>query len=234
MWTQVEQALNDSATQLMTSVAKLLPGMVAMLVALLISGILAGLLAFLVRRSLHGINFDERTAAWGWSGLSDWAPSQSPTLLVSRLVAWSMIVIGFIIGFAAFDPALTSELLLDIARALPDILTALLLVFVGHVMARFLSRGVLIGAVNMNVEYARLLSLGVKWLVLVLSVAMALDHLGIGRRIVGLAFGILFGGIVLALALAVGLGSKDLVTRSLEREAGKSTHDSETPPFRHL
>jgi hypothetical protein len=234
MWTQVEQALNDSATQLMTSVAKLLPGMVAMLVALLISGILAWLLAFLVRRSLHGINFDERTAAWGWSGLSDWAPSQSPTLLVSRLVAWSMIVIGFIIGFAAFDPALTSELLLDIARALPDILTALLLVFVGHVMARFLSRGVLIGAVNMNVEYARLLSLGVKWLVLVLSVAMALDHLGIGRRIVGLAFGILFGGIVLALALAVGLGSKDLVTRSLEREAGKSTHDSETPPFRHL
>jgi Conserved TM helix len=234
MWTQVEQALNESATQLMTSVAKLLPGMVAMLVVLVISGILAWLLAFLVRRSLRGINFDERTAAWGWSGLSDWAPSQSPTLLVSRLVAWFMIVVGFIVGFAAFDPELTSGLILDMARALPDILTALLLIVVGSVMARFLSRGVLIGAVNMNVEYARLLSLGVKWLVLVLTVAMALDHLGIGRRIVGLAFGILFGGIVLALALAVGLGSKDLVTRSLEREAGKSTHDSETPPFRHL
>jgi hypothetical protein len=234
MWTQVEQALNDSATQLMTSVAKLLPGIVAMLVALLIAGILAWLLAFVVRRTLQGINFDDRTATWGWAGRSDWAPSHSPTLLVSRLVAWSMIVIGFIIGLAAFDPALTSELLLDIARALPDVLTALLLVVVGHVMARFLSQGVLIGAVNMNVEYARLLSLGVKWLVLVLSVAMALDHLGIGRRIVGLAFGILFGGIVLALALAVGLGSKDLVTRSLQREAGKSTDDSETPPFRHL
>src|SRR5688500_9490095 len=178
MWTQVEQALNDSATQLMTSVAKLLPGIVAMLIALLISGVLAWLLAFVVRRSLQGINFDDRTTTWGWSGRSDWTPSHSPTRLVSRLVAWFMIAIGFIIGLAAFDPALTSELLLDIARALPEILTALLLVVVGHVMARFLAQGVLIGAVNMNVEYARLLSLGVKWLVLVLSVAMALDHLG--------------------------------------------------------
>jgi hypothetical protein len=67
----------------------------------------------------------------------------------------------------------------------------------------------------------------------VLAVAMALEHLGIGGRIVFLAFGILFGGIVLALALAVGLGSKDLVTRSLSREASKLQVESEEP-FRHL
>jgi hypothetical protein len=33
-----------------------------------------------------------------------------------------------------------------------------------------------------------------------------------------LAFGLLFGGIVLALALAVGLGAKDVVGRALERQ----------------
>jgi hypothetical protein len=218
----------------MTSVATLLPGIVALLVALLISWFLAWLLSMLVRRSLRGVSFDERVIAWGWGGLSDWSPGRSPTLLVSRLVAWSIIVLGFIIGIAAFDPVLTTSLVRDIARALPNILTAILLIIVGHVTATFLSRGVLIGAVNMHLEYARLLSLGVKWLVLVLAVAMALDHLGIGRRIVGLAFGILFGGIVLALALAVGLGSKDLVTRSLEREAGKAPDDAGAPPFRHL
>ena len=70
----------------------------------------------------------------------------------------------------------------------------------------------------MNLQYARLLGTGVKWLVLTLTTAMVLDHLQIGGRIVDLAFGILFGGIVFALALAVGLGSRDLVTRSLERE----------------
>jgi hypothetical protein len=50
---------------------------------------------------------------------------------------------------------------------------------------------------------------------------MALEHLGIGGHILTLAFGILFGGIVLALAIAVGLGSKEMVTRSLERQLGE-------------
>jgi ABC-type Na+ efflux pump permease subunit len=87
--------------------------------------------------------------------------------------------------------------------------------------------------VNMNLQYARILSAGVKWMIMVLAVAMALEHLGIGGRIVFLAFGILFGGIVLALALAVGLGSKELVTRSLERDGPRLPIESEEP-FRHL
>ena len=71
-----------------------------------------------------------------------------------------------------------------------------------------------------------------KWLVVVLAVAMALQHLKIGAGVVQLAFGILFGGIVFALALAVGLGSKDLVTRSLEREATTPPVESVEEPFR--
>jgi len=50
---------------------------------------------------------------------------------------------------------------------------------------------------------------------------MVLDHLHVGGGIVELAFGILFGGIVLTLALAIGLGSRELVTRSLERTADR-------------
>ncbi len=98
-------------------------------------------------------------------------------------------------------------------------------------MARFLSRSVLITAVNLNLQYARLLGMGVKWLVLVLTAAMVLDHLAIGGLVVDLAFGILFGGIVLALALAVGLGSRDLVSRSLEREAARPV---EAPAAEHV
>ena len=46
---------------------------------------------------------------------------------------------------------------------------------------------------------------------------MVLEHLEIGGTVVDLAFGILFGGIVLTLSLAIGLGSRDVVSRSLER-----------------
>src|SRR5918996_1089821 len=67
----------------------------------------------------------------------------------------------------------------------------------------------------------------VQWTILVmglltgltaLDAAMPLDQLGIGRQIVVLAFGLLFGGIIFAAALAIGLGAKDVVGRALERQ----------------
>jgi hypothetical protein len=145
-----------------------------------------------------------------------------------------VIVVGFLIGIAAFDASWTSQFEQSVFAYLPNLLGAALVLFVGGVIARFLGRSVLIGAVNLNLQYARLLSVGVKWLVIVLTVAMALEHLKIGPGVVQLAFGILFGGIVFALALAVGLGSKDLVTRSLEREASKPPVESVEEPFRHV
>jgi hypothetical protein len=65
---------------------------------------------------------------------------------------------------------------------------------------------------------------------------MALDHLQIGERIVDLAFGILFGGIVLSLSLSVGLGSRDLVSRSIERETSRASTapEREEEPLRHF
>ena len=79
-----------------------------------------------------------------------------------------------------------------------------------------------------------LLSEGIKWLVIVLAVAMALEHLRIAPGIVELAFGILFGGIVFGLALAVGLGSKDLVTKSLGRDVKRASSEEIEDPLRHL
>ena len=105
---------------------------------------------------------------------------------------------------AAFDSTITSQLVYQLFAYLPNVAAAVLVLLIGNILARFLARSVLIGAVNMNLEYARVLSAGVKWLILVLAIAIALDHLGIGGSIVRLAFGILFGGIVLALALAGG------------------------------
>ena len=233
MWEQVQQALNESAIRVMTQIASLLPGVVALVVALLLSAILAWVLSYLLRRSLRGVNFDARIMRWGLSSLAELSPQNSPTLLVARTLYWTVMIVGFLIGVAAFHATLTSQLVAHMFGYLPNVLAAAVILVVGNVLAHFLARSVLIGAVNMNLQYARLLSLGVKWAVMVLTAAMVLDHLGIGRRIVYLAFGIFFGGIVLALALAVGLGSKDMVSRSLERQSSKP-NDEGDETFRHL
>jgi hypothetical protein len=232
MWNQVEQALNQSATNVLTGVARLLPGTIALVVSLLLAAAIGWLLGFLIARALRGIDFDQRVASAS-PDVSDWTGARSPTLLVSRVVSWTVIFLGFLIGLAAFDPSLTSELALRLFGSVLNLLTAIVLLVAGHVLARFLSRGALISLVNMKVQQARLLSLGVKWLVLILFAAMALDHLQVGGTIVRLAFGILFGGIVLTIALAVALRSKDLAEWSLARQAEKPSDES-GPPMHHL
>lgn len=122
----------------------------------------------------------------------------------------------------------------NIFAYIPNVSAALLVLLVGNVIARFLARSVLIGAVNLNVQYARFLSVGVKWIVIVLAFAMALEHLKIARGIVELAFGILFGGMVLTLSLEVGLNSKDLTAKSLERGVTKVSREPVEDPLRHL
>jgi hypothetical protein len=233
MWIQIQQALNKSTGRVITEIANLLPGIAALIVALLVAGILAWIIAFLLRRSLRKIHFDERMSTWGFHSVAEWSPSNTPTILITRSVTWIILLIGFLIGISAFDVTLTSQFVERLFTYLPHVFAALILIFVGNLVARFLSRSVLIGAVNMNLQYARLLSAGVKWMVLVVTLAMALDHLAIGGRIVYLAFAILFGGIVLALTLSVGLGSKDIVSRSLQREASRASEEIESP-FRHL
>ena len=234
MWEQVKQALVDSTARFLTRFANLLPGLAALVIALLLSTVLAWILAAIVRRVLAGLHFDERLGRWGFSSLAEWSPMNSPTRLISRSVAALVMISGFLIGIAAFDLDWTYLFVQKMFAYIPNVLAALLVLLVGNVLARFLARSVLIGAVNLNLQYARFLSIGVKWIVIVLAFAMALEHLRIAPGIVELAFGILFGGIVLTLALAIGLSSKDLIGKSLERDVKKASTEPVEDPLRHL
>jgi hypothetical protein len=233
MWEQIDDILRQATTQMAAGVARFLPGLLALIVILLFTLLLAAVVSLLLRRSLRSINFDAWLEQWGLSGLAEWSPSKSPAQLVARVAYWVVLLLGLMVGVSALDATLTERLVIGLFTYLPNVLAAGLVLIFGTIIARFLSRGVLISAVNMQIQSARLLSLGVKWLVLVLAGAMALDHLGIGGQIVRLSFAILFGGIVLALALAVGLGSKEMVSRSWARQASKG-EEHEEEPFHHL
>ena len=218
MWQQVAQSLQDSMGRVITKIATLLPGIVAFVLVLIIFIAIAAGLAWVVRRILVALRFDSRFE--NNAQLAEWTPAHAPSFLAGRVVFWAFVIMGVLVGISAFEAG-SSEVGISayVFTYVPRIIGAIVLLFIGTLIARLLSRSVLISGVNMNLQYARLLGAGVKWLVLVLTAAMVLDHLSIGGAIVDLAFGILFGGIVLALALAVGLGSRDLVSRSLEKEA---------------
>jgi hypothetical protein len=217
---QFDRALRLASARIVESVANFLPGALVFLALLAGALLVALVLRYTLRRALSGLDFDRRAELLGIS-IGDWTPSRSASTLVASVAYWTVLLVGLLLGLTALDAALPSRFALSVLQYVPHLLAALAILVVGGIVARFLARAILIGAVNMGVQYARLLSLTVKWLVLVVSAAMALDHIGIGRTVLLLAFGILFGGVVLTAALAVGLGAKDAVSRSLERQLRK-------------
>ena len=248
---QISTALRQSIQRIILVLVKFLPGVLAFLFAIIIFALIGWGLAVLVRRLLIALKFDERVTSNegpGASGiLTEWSPRNSPTLLASRVVFWICVLAGIAVGLSAIDASYSADERYSIFLLpyVAHVTGAILILLIGTLVARFLARSVLIGAVNAQLQYARFLSLGIKWLVLVLTAAMALDHLQIGGTVLELAFGILFGGIVLTLSLAIGLGSRDLVSRSIEKNLDKPTPtrpteiptrtDSDTPPrLRHF
>jgi hypothetical protein len=232
VWRHMSQALHESVYRVLSLLISILPGILAFFIALAILTLIGMALSAILLRFLKAAKFDDRLARNRGNGVSDWTPSSSPSELVARGTFWGCVLLGLVIGVSAFDAsyATNSPLPISLLPYLTHAVGAILLLFAGNLVARFLARSVLIGAVNAQLQYARFLSLGVKWLVLVLTAAMVLDHLQIGGAVVELAFGILFGGIVLTLSLAVGLGSRDLVSRSLESRVDRSP----VPPSAHI
>ncbi len=234
MWEQVKESFVQSFERIAAAAAGLVPGVVAMALVLVVSLIVATAVRVMARRFLTGVGFDGLVHRWGLTSADEWPPQRSPTAVASGLVFWTLLLLGAAVGLTAFDATLARDLTLRLLKFLPQVLAAGAIFVVGLVAARFLERNARIGAVNMQLRSARVLGLGVKWLVLFLATAMALDHLGIGGSIVPISFAIVVGGVVLAAALAVGLGAREAVARALERKREGEAEPEDEDAVRHL
>jgi hypothetical protein len=217
MWGDVEQAFRDGLHNVALAVAGFLPGVLSMLLVLAFAVALAYLVRFALRRSLLGVDFDRRVHRWGLTSTGEWTPNNAPSALTAHAGFWFVLLVGFFAGLQALGTRVTDALASRVLGYIPSLLAAGLIFLVGLALARFLERAVLVSAVNMQIQSARVVSLGVKWLVVLFATALTLQHLQVGGSILTVSFAIVFGGIVLAVALAVGLGSREAVSRSWER-----------------
>jgi hypothetical protein len=228
MWAQIDRILREATNQIADQVANFLPGLLVALLLVLATVIVAVLVRALLVRALRGLEFDQWAERTGLVALVGRPVATSPSNSLAQVVYWTILFMGLLVSLTALNATIPSQFALSVFEYIPNLLAGLLIFVVGTIAARFLARSVLIGAVNMGMQSARLLSLGVKWLVQLVAVAMTLDHLGIGRNVLLLAFGILFGGIVLAAALAVGLGARDAVKEALARQLHDPPHGDDT------
>jgi len=215
MWDQI---VVETLRGLLSRLAALVPNVLAMLVLLVMGIALGGLARLLLVRLLRAVHFGSRVERWGiQQALARAGILREPERLAGSLTFWGIVLLFAMMGIDALAlpgmPGATSL----VVQLIPNVLAAALILLVGWLLANFLANAVLIGSVNARIAEARLLARAARWGVLAFTLAAVLTQLGIGREMVMIAFGLTFGGIVLTLALAFGLGARDLARELLAR-----------------
>ncbi len=198
-------------------VTEFLPRLLAMIVIVLIGWVVAWLVKIILPRILNLFRFNSLFVKAGVTQVLSKATLPTPTEILAKLVFWVLWLTFILIGLEALKiPALHEEIS-GLFQVLPQIFVAIILLFAGIVIANFVSRATLLASVNANSPSPRLISAVVRFVIIALAVTMALERVGLGRGVVLIAFSTFFGAIMLGLALAFGLGGRDVAKRVLER-----------------
>lgn len=194
-----------------------------MLLILLIGWFVGRLVRWALSVFLRLIHFDRVAYRFGFGEMLRRAGVRlTPAVLVSRTVYYLLFLIFLLLGLQALESLAVDMFVANLFVYLPRLAAALLILFAGYLLGAFVSRTVLIAAVNANLHFARALAITAQALVFIFFLAVALEQAGIGQGIVVATFSILFGGAVLALALAFGLGGRDLARDILRRRFSRN------------
>ncbi len=194
------------------------PKFIAMFIIFAGGVIIAWALKLLLLRTLLAANFDAWADKAGLTAIirkgDIWG---KPSDISGKILYWFVVIIFLMIGLNALQIQTIDKVVSQFFLYLPRIFSALLIFVIGYVIAGFISRAVLIAAVNSGYHYAKILAEAVRLLLIVFILAMVLEQLSVAPSIVVAAFSIMFGGVVIALAIAFGVGGIDAARRIIEK-----------------
>lgn len=195
------------------------PSFLAMLTIVVIGIAVAWAVKKLMLKIFKAANFDSWCDRMGFTALLRKADVWAKPGDIFGVVVYWFLLFGFLmIGLSALQIQAIDNLVSQFFLYLPRAFSAVLILLAGYTVAGFLSRAVLIAAVNSGFHYAKLLAEAVKLLLTVLILAMALEQLQVAPSIVLAAFSIIFGGIVIALAISFGVAGIDAARKMIQGE----------------
>ena len=217
MWEMIIGELDHAMQELARGFAHLLPRVLAMLIIALLGWMVAYVFKVALRGILRVVKFDRLSDNAGTTQLLNKLALPSSSELLSRVVFW-VVWLGFILlGVQVLGIVFLQEYISRFFLFLPRLFAALFIVFFGLVAASFFSRAALLAAVNADSPSPRLLATLIRTIIVLFTVTLAFEQLGIGERTILVAFAIAFGGLMLGLALAFGMGGRELAKQFLER-----------------
>jgi hypothetical protein len=219
-----EEAMNVVATvtgawnAFATKIGAFLPGLIAALIILFLGWIGCNLVQRLVMRVLRACQFDRLADRAGIARmLAIGGIKQTPVEILSLLVFWFLFLIVIVAAVDTLNLPGVAETLDAIFFYIPKVVAAIVVLILGLYFANFLQTVVRTSCANAGLKQSEAIGLVSYYATVIFVIAAILQILDIAAEIVMWAFILIFGSVCLALALAFGLGGREVAGRLLEK-----------------
>ena len=230
-----ETTLLGPLTEVWKSAVPFLWSLLAMVIVLVVGFLLARASEKVVERLLRVLGLDALSNSLGISAaLARGGVKSEFSNIVGRGAYWLVIILTVVSGLFVLNLEPLNEFARSLWAYLPHLFIAALILVVGFLLSNFISQAVLIAAVNAGLPPARMVAALSRWGVQLVAIAMALEQLGIAETVVVVGFALLMGGVVLAGAIAFGLGARDIAKDYLERRLSLKQEEKKADDLRHL
>jgi hypothetical protein len=219
----------DATREFLHQIAAFLPRLLLALFVVAVGWLFAKAVRFAVERALRAVNFNVLTERAGTDHFLRQAGMQGDTTTLFGVVAfWLVILATLIIAFNGLGLTYITDLLGRVVLFTPKLLIGMLIVVFGSYCARFVGNAVQTYCVDARIPDADILGRIVRYVIMTFVVMIALSQVEIGGDIVQRTFLIILAGLMLALALAFGLGGKNWAAALLQRWWPQHRKDEDT------
>ncbi len=211
-----------------TKIAGFLPSLFIGIILIIIGFLLAAILRAIVSRLSRLLKMDRLSDKVGLTQMLQKSGIREPvSWLVGNAIYWVVLISFVIMGLDALKIPAVENLLREFWLYVPNVIAAAVILVAGYLLGNFLGRAALIAAVNEGIAISGLIGKFVKFTVFIMAATMALELLGIGEDTVLIAFAVVFGGVVLALAIAFGLGGRDAARGYIDKMLKEKTEEDD-------
>ncbi|MFL6624007.1 MAG: mechanosensitive ion channel family protein [Sulfurifustaceae bacterium] len=212
-----------SLRSFMSDFGSFLPKLIGAVAILIVGWLVSKLLHLAVVRGLKAVRFHKVTDRAGLDDFLKQGGVRKGTVdVLGAMVYWLAILMTLLTTFNVLGLTALSTLFHRVAEFVPNVIVAMLTLTIGLYFARFVADAVTTYTRNVGTVDADLVGRLMRWAITAFVVLLAIGQFNIPDRILEPAFLIMFGGLVLALALAFGIGGQKWAADKLDKmEKGK-------------
>ena len=208
----------ETTREFLHRIAAFLPLLAVGIVVVLLGWLFAKAIRFAVEKALRAVNFNILTERAGTDHfLRQGGLQGDTTTLFGLFTFWVVIIASLIIAFNVMGLTYITDLLQRVELFMPKVLVAMVVVVLGSYFAKFIGDAVHTYCVDAQIPDSDILGRIARYLIMTFVIMIALSQIEVGGDIVQRTFLIILFGLVLALALAFGLGGKEWAAAMLER-----------------